>query len=114
MKRVLVLVTVLALALVACSSEGGDSGTTAGGAEERVEMADLAFNPDTLTVAVGTTVTWANTDSLPHTSNADDEAWESGTLDSGDEFSFTFDGAGTFTYVCQIHPSMTGSIVVEG
>jgi plastocyanin len=121
-KRVLILATALVLAVAACSSDdggsattaGGGSATTAGGGEERVEIADLAFNPDTLTVPVGSTVTWENTDSLAHTSNSDDEVWDSGTLDSGDEFSFTFDEAGTFTYFCEIHPSMTGSIVVEG
>ena len=122
MKRVLILATAIALAVAACSSDdggsattaGGGSATTAGGGEERVEIADLAFNPDTLTVPVGSTVTWENTDSLGHTSNSDDEVWDSGTLDPGDEFSFTFDEAGTFTYFCEIHPSMTGSIVVEG
>jgi plastocyanin len=121
-KRVFILATAFALAVAACSSDdggsattaGGGSATTAGGGEERVEIADLAFNPDTLTVPLGSTVTWENTDSLAHTSNSDDEVWESGTLDSGDEYSFTFDEAGTFTYFCEIHPSMTGSIVVEG
>ncbi|MGH8871215.1 MAG: cupredoxin domain-containing protein [Acidimicrobiia bacterium] len=114
MKRVLVLVTALVLTVGACG-DGGGSTTSPGGGEERVEMADFAFSPDTLTVPVGTTVTWENTDaSLPHTSNSDDGVWDSGTLNPGDDFSFTFDEAGTFTYVCRIHPSMTGSIVVEG
>jgi plastocyanin len=121
-KRVLILATALVLAVAACSSDdggsattaGGGSATTAGGGGQRVEIADRAFDPDTLTVPVGSTVTWENTDSISHTSTSDDEAWESGTLDEGDEFSFTFDEAGTFTYFCEIHPSMTGSIVVEG
>lgn len=118
MKRVLIALTALTLAVAACSSDNGGSDTTAagsgGGAEDSVEIADLAFNPDTLTVAVGTTVTWENGDSLPHTSTSDDELWDSGTLESGDEFSFTFEEAGTFSYFCEIHPSMNGSIVVEG
>lgn len=114
MKRVLILVTVLGLALGACDSESGGSSTTGGDGEENVEMADLAFNPDSLTVPVGTTVTWENTDSLPHTSTSEDEVWDSGTLNTGDQFSFTFEEDGTFAYVCEIHPSMTGTIVVEG
>lgn len=115
MKRVLILVTVLAFAITACDADGAGSADSTAGGEERVEMANLAFSPESLTVAAGTTVTWENTDSaLPHTSNSDDEVWASGTLNGGDEFSFTFDEAGTFTYFCTIHPSMTGTIVVDG
>ncbi|HEX6146271.1 MAG TPA: cupredoxin family copper-binding protein [Acidimicrobiia bacterium] len=117
MKRVLILVTAMTVVLAACSSDDGGSDTTAagsGGGEDRVEIADLAFSPETLTVAVGTTVTWENSDSLAHTSTSEDEVWDSGRLDSGGEFSFTFEEAGTFSYFCEIHPSMNGSIVVEG
>jgi plastocyanin len=124
------LATALVLAVAACSSDdggsattagggsattaGGGSATTAGGGEERVEIVDRAFDPDTLTVPVGSTVTWENGDSISHTSTSDDGVWDSGTLDEGGEFSFTFDEAGTFTYFCEIHTSMTGTIVVEG
>ena len=117
MKRVLILLTALTLALAACGSDDGGSDTTAaeaGGGEDGVDIADLAFSPATLTVPVGTTVTWENSDSLPHTSTSDDEVWDSGTLESGGEFSFTFEEAGTFSYFCEIHPSMNGSVVVEG
>lgn len=116
MKRVLILITGLALGLAACGADDGGSPTTAGGggAEERVEIVDFAFSPDTLTVPVGTTVTWENSDSVSHTATSDDEAWDSDTMASGSEFSFTLDEVGTFSYFCKIHPSMTGSIVVEG
>jgi len=116
MKRVLILMAGLALGLAACGSDDGGSATTAegGGAEERVELVDFAFTPDTLTVPVGTTVTWENSDSVSHTATSDDDVWDSDTLASGSEFSFTLDEAGTFSYFCKIHPSMTGSIVVEG
>ena len=57
MKRVLVLGAVLASLLAACSGESTDTTGSTGGEEQRVEIADLAFDPDTLTVAVGTTVT---------------------------------------------------------
>ena len=117
MKRVLILLTALTLAVAACGSDDGGSDTTAagsGGGEDSVDIADLAFSPDTLTVPVGTTVTWENSDSLPHTSTSEDEVWDSGTLESGGEFSFTFEEAGTFSYFCEIHPSMNGSVVVEG
>jgi plastocyanin len=116
-KRVLVLGAVLASLLAACSGEStdttGSTGST-GGEEQRVEIADLAFDPDTLTVAVGTTVTWVSADpNLPHTSTSEDELWSSGTLNEGDEFPFTFEETGTFAYFCEVHPDMTGTIVVE-
>ena len=114
MKRVLAFVSVLAFALAACSSDGSGSTTGAGGEEERVEIADFAYSPDTVTVAAGTTVTWENTEAgIAHTATSDEDVWTSGTLNEGDEFSFTFDEAGTFAYFCTIHPDMTGSIIVE-
>ena len=113
MKR-LVLGVILASLLAACSGESTDTTESAGGEEQRIEIADLAFDPETVTVAAGTTVTWVSADpNLPHTSNSEDEVWFSGTLNEGDEFSFTFEEPGTFAYFCEVHPSMTGSIVVE-
>jgi plastocyanin len=116
LKRALVLLTALTLALAACGSDEGGSDTTTGGGggEERVEIVDFAFSPATLTVPVGTSVTWENGDTVGHTATSDDEVWDSDTVAPGDEFSFTLDEAGTFSYFCKIHPSMTGSIVVEG
>jgi plastocyanin len=113
-KRVLVLGVVLASLLSACSGESTETTEPSGGVEQRIEIADLAFDPDTLTVAVGTTVTWVSADpDLPHTSTSDDDLWASGTLNEGDEFPFTFEEAGTFAYFCEVHPDMTGTIVVE-
>jgi len=108
------LIVALAVIAAACS---GDNTTTTEGAEvegERIEIAELAFTPDTLTVATGATVVWVNADeALPHTSTSDDDLWSSGNLAGGDEFSHTFDEAGTFAYFCEIHPTMRGTIVVE-
>jgi len=113
-KRVLVLGVIVASLLAACSGESTDTTESAGGEEQRVEIADLAFDPETVTVTAGTTVTWVSADpNLPHTSNSEDEVWFSGTLNEGDEFSFTFEEPGTFAYFCEVHPTMTGSIVVE-
>ena len=114
MKRVLAMVSVIAFALGACSSDGSGSTSSAAAEEERVEIVEFAFSPDTLTVAAGTTVTWENTETgIAHTATSDDDVWTSGTLNEGDEFSFTFDEAGTFAYFCTIPPDMTGSIIVE-
>jgi plastocyanin len=77
-----------------------------------VSVVDFAFDPGTITVPVGATVTWTNTGSRPHTVTADDGSFDSGRLDPGEQFSQTFDQPGTFTYHCGFHPDMQGSIVV--
>ncbi len=114
-RRYLIAVSaVMAVVVVACSGESTTTTEGTGVEEERIEMAELAFTPDTLTVASGATVVWANADeTLSHTSTSDDDLWSSGNLAVGDEFSHTFDEAGTFAYFCEIHPTMRGTIVVE-
>ena len=79
-----------------------------------VEAADGdVFQPATVTINVGDTVTWRNTDNVPHTSTSDDEVWDSGNLNQGEEFSFTFEEAGTYGYFCAYHPGMEGTVVVR-
>src|SRR5215207_6548556 len=77
-----------------------------------VQVVDFAFEPATVTVPAGATVTWTNTGSRPHTVTADDGSFDSGRLDPGEQFSQTFDQPGTFTYHCGFHPEMQGEIVV--
>jgi plastocyanin len=79
-----------------------------------VSIQDFFFSPDQMTVAPGTTVTWTNEAQTPHTTTADDGTWDSGTMEQGDDFSFTFDDPGTYTYHCSIHPDMTATITVSG
>ncbi len=81
-----------------------------------VSIVDFAFNPKTITVPVGTTVRWTNNGSAPHTvtSTSSPRAFDSGTLNPGDSFEFTFKTAGQFPYFCEIHPSMRGMVIVEG
>jgi plastocyanin len=79
-----------------------------------VSIVDFAFQPASVEVAAGSTVTWTNTGQAPHTVTADDGAFDSGQLAPGASFSQTFDTAGTFTYHCNIHPQMTGTIIVTG
>jgi plastocyanin len=76
-----------------------------------VSIQGFAFNPGTLTVKTGATVTWTNNDSVIHTIKSD--TFHSGNIAKGDTFQFTFTSPGTFNYSCGIHPSMTGKIVVE-
>jgi plastocyanin len=78
-----------------------------------VALASFAFSPTSLTVKVGTKVTWTNNDSVTHTVTADQGAFDSGDLAPGKSFSFTFSKAGTYSYHCNIHRSMTATIVVQ-
>ncbi|MCX8103260.1 MAG: cupredoxin domain-containing protein [Candidatus Bipolaricaulota bacterium] len=80
-----------------------------------VSIVDNAFSPKTVTVPVGTTVRWTNNGSLPHTvtSTSNPRVFDSGTLDPGSSFEFTFKTPGQFPYRCSIHPAMTGMVIVE-
>jgi plastocyanin len=85
------------------ASTGGNSVTIAG----------FAFSPQSLTVKVGTKVTWTNNDGVTHTVTADKGAFSSGPISSGTSFSFTFTRAGTYTYFCSIHRGMKAMIIVQ-
>lgn len=66
-----------------------------------------------LVVKAGTTVTWENRDNTQHTttSTASPPVWDSGILNPGQSFSFTFNTPGTYSYICNVHP-MAGTVVV--
>jgi plastocyanin len=78
-----------------------------------VKIDNFSFEPQTLTVTVGTTVTWTNRDDIPHTSVSTEGVWKSKVMDTDEAFSYTFTKAGTFPYFCSIHPKMTGNVVVQ-
>jgi plastocyanin len=123
----LALAAGLAAAPLACGgSDGGDDTGGAGPpptptppapppAQVAIEVANFTFSPRTDTVAVGGTVTWTNTDQTPHTatSAASPALWDSGTLADGESFSRQFPAAGSFGYLCTVHPNMTGTIVAR-
>jgi len=76
-----------------------------------VQIKGFAYNPATITVPKGTTVTWAQMDSgVQHTVTG--EGFDSGILNAGDTFRWTFKKAGTFSYTCSNHPNMLGIVVV--
>jgi amicyanin len=81
-------------------------------ADVQVKIANFTFDPPTLTVKAGTTVTWVNADDIPHVVSEKDGKFRSPALDTDDKFSQTFSTAGTVEYFCAIHPHMTGKIVV--
>jgi plastocyanin len=76
-------------------------------------IVDFGYEPTTLTIPAGTTVTWTNTGNAPHTVTADDGSFDSGNLSGGATFSQAFAKAGTFAYHCTIHSSMTATITVQ-
>ena len=78
-----------------------------------VTIKDFAFSPETLTVSIGTTVTWTNEDSVSHIINERRLIFDSGMLARGKSYSFTFNEAGNFEYYCTIHPTMVGHIIVK-
>ena len=85
----------------------------AGAAANQVVIENFSFAPATLTVKAGTKVTWINRDDVPHTVNENDKRFKSGTMDTDDQFSYTFSAPGTFSYFCALHPRMTGQIIVK-
>jgi plastocyanin len=100
-------------AATADSSSVGDDAEAAAEAS-MVEIKDLAYVPDSVEIPVGATVTWTNSDTVPHTATAKDrEVLQSGTLNPGDSFSQTFDQPGTFDYFCEFHANMKGTIIVQ-
>lgn len=76
-----------------------------------ITIANFAFNPGSLTIKVGTKVTWINQDSTAHRIKSN--TFNSTDLNQGEKFEFTFNNPGSFDYICGIHPSMSGKIVVE-
>jgi plastocyanin len=123
------LLACLAVALVVagCGDDDDDGGGGGGGAttEEQaapeasggsteVSMKDIKFDPGEVTVNAGDTVTWVNDDSVGHDVTADGfKSGEPGEMQNGDTFEHTFDEAGTFDYVCSVHPGMDGSVTVK-
>ncbi len=95
------------------SMGGGPAGTApAAVAGDQVSIDNFAFAPATLTVKAGSTVVWTNRDEEPHTVAANDGSFHSPGMGTGATFSHTFSTAGTFDYVCSIHPMMHGTVVV--
>jgi plastocyanin len=127
-----ILMTLAALSLAACGSDGSDSDSTATGAtttgegqpgnaaapsgeavrSAKVEIVDFEFAPAAVTVQAGGKVTWLNQDSATHTATLDDGSFSSGDLAEGKLKSESFKDAGTYAYHCEIHPEMTGTVEV--
>jgi plastocyanin len=81
--------------------------------QNTIEIKDFAFNPQTITVKSGQTITWINRDEEPHTVvSVEKQFKKSSALDTDQTFTITAGAPGTYTYFCSVHPKMTGTIVV--
>lgn len=78
-----------------------------------VKIDNFTFAPTSLAVRVGTQITWANRDDIPHTVVEDEGTFKSKVLDTGEKFTFTPTQPGRYRYYCSIHPKMTAEVVVE-
>src|ERR1700719_2335103 len=110
---VLTMALVLGMGTIAVSQRNFLAGAQQKAETTEVKIDNFSFGPGTVTVPVGTTVTWTNRDDIPHTVVSTDGAFKSKVLDTDEKFSFTFSKAGTFPYFCSIHPKMTGKVIVQ-
>lgn len=110
--------TAIKLALALVVTAAASAGATPASASETAALTirDFSFSPATLTIPVGTTVAVTNEGESAHTWSSDpgEQTWNSGNLDPGASYSVTFSASGTFSYHCNIHSFMTGTIVVTG
>jgi amicyanin len=113
MRNIILPIVLVAVVLISgCSQNQPPS--QQGNQTNAVTIKGFSFNPSTLTVAVGTTVTWTNEDSVSHTVTSDSGSeLSSPNIPSGQTYSHTFNSTGTFDYHCSIHTSMKGKIVVQ-
>ena len=84
-----------------------------GPAGSQVAIEHFKFGQPTLSVPVGTTVTWVNRDEEPHTVTSTAGAFASPGLDNGERFTYRFDTPGTYVYYCAFHPHMRAQVVVQ-
>jgi plastocyanin len=109
----LALAMVIAMVLVLRSARSVAANDQPSAATADVKIDNFVFGPQTVTVPIGTTVTWTNHDDIPHTSVSTEGVFKSKVMDTDDKFSYTFTKAGTYPYFCSIHPKMTGSVIVK-
>ena len=106
-------VAFLNLSLFAIAGEMKNDDNTSS-KQNRIEIKDFAFNPQTLTVKPGEKITWTNRDEEPHTIVSVEKQFKKSTaLDTDQEFTITAGAPGTYNYFCSVHPKMTGIIIVE-
>jgi plastocyanin len=77
-----------------------------------IAISDFKFKPATVTITAGDTVRFVNSDQEAHTVTATDRSFDSEGLDTGGTWTHRFTKPGRYTYYCELHPYMKGTIVV--
>jgi plastocyanin len=108
-----VMPMIIAMLLLVAGSSRVRASDQPSAANVAVKIDNFVFGPQAITVPVGTTVTWTNSDDIPHTAVSTDGVFKSKVLDTDEKFSYTFTKAGTYSYYCSVHPKMTGQVVVK-
>src|ERR1700681_3657378 len=108
-----VMPVLIAMLLLFAGSSRVTASDQPSAANVAVKIDNFVFGPQAITVPVGTTVTWTNSDDIPHTAVSTDGVFKSKVMDTDEKFSYTFTKAGTYPYYCTIHPTMTGQVVVR-
>jgi plastocyanin len=102
---------------MACASAGSPQTATAGPSAATVDIKSFAFGPASVSIAKGQSVTWTNSDGTTHTVSSGVAPTKDGKFDrevaNAASVTITFDAAGTFTYFCNIHQAMKGTVVVN-
>lgn len=110
---VVIMPVMIALLLLFVGSSRVTATDQPSAADVAVKIDNFVFGPQAITVPVGTTVTWTNSDDIPHTAVSTDGVFKSKVMDADEKFSYTFSKAGTYSYYCSVHPKMTGQVVVK-
>jgi plastocyanin len=108
-----VMPVMIAMLLLSAGSSSLKASDQPSAANVAVKIDNFVFGPQAITVPVGTTVTWTNSDDIPHTAVSTDGVFKSKVMDTDEKFSYTFTKTGTYPYYCSVHPKMTGQIVVK-
>jgi plastocyanin len=108
-----VMPVLIAMLLLLAGSPSVKANDQPSAANVAVKIDNFVFGPQAITVPVGTTVTWTNSDDIPHTAVSTDGVFKSKVMDTDEKFSYTFTKAGTYSYYCSVHPKMTGQVVVK-
>jgi plastocyanin len=95
------------------NGNGGDNNDTTSPGVNEVFIQNMAYNPSSLTVQANTTIKWTNKDGVAHTVTSDTGLFDSGSMNNGSTFSYTFKNPGTYFYHCTPHPSMTASVTAN-
>jgi plastocyanin len=112
-KLIILIVFFCLISLTGCSLYSSTpSASTKPVVGNNITISNFTFIPNVLEVTANTKVTWKNTDNVGH-KIVSTNLFTSQILNQGDEFSYTFTTPGSYNYFCQIHPSMTGQVIVK-